>query len=126
LAAFALLVAAVATPGLAAAGVVAAVVALAALASLWGHIRRTNFEISRFVEALRFDDLVRVLAAGTVLLPAEEQPHRDGHHEQRGQHEHGGDNGHNDPRYRYHGRRESSRRRVTGSASESRCVGGRR
>lgn len=56
LAAFGLFIAAIVTPGLAAARIVAALLALAALASLWSHIRRTNFEVARFVEALRFDD----------------------------------------------------------------------
>ncbi len=56
LGAFALLVRAVGTPGLGAARVVAFGLALWALASLWHHIRRTNFEVARFVESVRFED----------------------------------------------------------------------
>jgi signal transduction histidine kinase len=44
------------TPGLRAGLVVAALVALAALASLWNFIRRTNFLVSRFIESVRFED----------------------------------------------------------------------
>lgn len=65
LAAFGLLVAAVTTPGLAAARIVAGLIALAALASLWTHIRRTNFEIARFVEALRYDDFSQRFASSS-------------------------------------------------------------
>src|SRR4051812_20642310 len=43
-------------PGLRAGVMVAALVALAALASLWNFIRRTNFLVSRFVESVRFED----------------------------------------------------------------------
>jgi two-component system nitrogen regulation sensor histidine kinase NtrY len=56
LAAFALLLEALTTPGLIAVRIAAAAVAGLALTSLWSHIRRTNFEIARFVEALRFED----------------------------------------------------------------------
>lgn len=65
LAAFALFVAAVATPGLAAGRIVAGLVALAALMTLWAHIRRTNFEVARFVEALRFDDFSQRFTSGS-------------------------------------------------------------
>ena len=47
---------AIATPDLRAGRVLAALVALAALASLWEFIRRTNFLVSRFVESVRFED----------------------------------------------------------------------
>jgi nitrogen fixation/metabolism regulation signal transduction histidine kinase len=43
-------------PGLRAARIVAALVALSALASLWSFIRRTNFQVSRFIESVRFED----------------------------------------------------------------------
>src|SRR4051812_28806981 len=43
-------------PGLRAGVMVAALVALAALASLWNFIRRTNFLVSRFIESVRFED----------------------------------------------------------------------
>jgi signal transduction histidine kinase len=44
------------TPGVRAGLIVAALIALAALASLWNFIRRTNFLVSRFVESVRFED----------------------------------------------------------------------
>jgi len=47
---------ALATPDLRAGRIVAALVALAALASLWNFIRRTNFLVSRFIESVRFED----------------------------------------------------------------------
>lgn len=47
---------AVATPGLRAGRIVAALVVLAAVASLWTFIRRTNFLVARFVESVRFED----------------------------------------------------------------------
>lgn len=56
LGAFALFLAALQTPGLAAARIVAFLIAFSALASLWQHIRRTNFEVARFIESVRFDD----------------------------------------------------------------------
>lgn len=56
LAAFGLFIAAMATEGLVAGRIVAALIAVATLTSLWMHISRTNFEIARFVEALRYDD----------------------------------------------------------------------
>ena len=43
-------------PDLRAARLVAAFVAFAALASLWQFIRRTNFQMSRFIESVRFED----------------------------------------------------------------------
>jgi len=43
-------------PDLRAGRIVAAAVALSALASLWSFIRRTNFQMSRFVESVRFED----------------------------------------------------------------------
>ena len=45
-----------ADPDLRAGRVVAALLAIAALASLWEFIRRTNFLVSRFVESVRFED----------------------------------------------------------------------
>ena len=51
-----LLVLAIDTPGLRAARIVAFIITLVALASLWSFIRRTNFIVSRFVESVRFED----------------------------------------------------------------------
>lgn len=51
-----LLAEALRTPDLAAARLVAALIAAAALASLWEFIRRTNFQVSRFIESVRFED----------------------------------------------------------------------
>ncbi|MCL6683379.1 sensor histidine kinase [Sphingomonas alba] len=39
-----------------AARMVALLIAFAALASLWAFIRRTNFQVSRFIESVRFED----------------------------------------------------------------------
>jgi two-component system, NtrC family, nitrogen regulation sensor histidine kinase NtrY len=47
---------ALSTPDLRAARLVAALIAVAALASLWEFIRRTNFQVSRFIESVRFED----------------------------------------------------------------------
>lgn len=47
---------AAATPGVRAGLIVAALIGIAALASLWTFIRRTNFLVSRFVESVRFED----------------------------------------------------------------------
>lgn len=47
---------ALSVPDLRAARVVAAFVAFAALASLWQFIRRTNFQVARFIESVRFED----------------------------------------------------------------------
>lgn len=44
------------TPGVRAGLVVAALVGVAALISLWNFIRRTNFLVSRFIESVRFED----------------------------------------------------------------------
>ena len=44
------------TPGVRAGLVVAGLVAVAAFASLWTFIRRTNFLVSRFIESVRFED----------------------------------------------------------------------
>ncbi len=44
------------TPGVRAGLVVAALVGIFALASLWDFIRRTNFLVSRFIESVRFED----------------------------------------------------------------------
>ena len=51
-----LLMEAFSTPDLRAARLVAAFVAFAALASLWQFIRRTNFQVARFIESVRFED----------------------------------------------------------------------
>jgi two-component system, NtrC family, nitrogen regulation sensor histidine kinase NtrY len=51
-----LFVVALITPDLRAARLVAALVAGSALASLWSFIRRTNFQVARFVESVRFED----------------------------------------------------------------------
>src|SRR3982751_4314902 len=44
------------TPGVRAGLIVAALVGIFALASLWNFIRRTNFLVSRFIESVRFED----------------------------------------------------------------------
>jgi signal transduction histidine kinase len=44
------------TPGVRAGLIVAILIAVAALASLWNFIRRTNFLVARFVESVRFED----------------------------------------------------------------------
>lgn len=51
-----LLAEALSTPDLRAARLVAAGIAFAALASLWEFIRRTNFQVARFIESVRFED----------------------------------------------------------------------
>jgi two-component system nitrogen regulation sensor histidine kinase NtrY len=51
-----LLAEAISTPGLRAARLVAVFVALAAVASLWQFIRKTNFQVARFIESVRFED----------------------------------------------------------------------
>lgn len=51
-----LFVQALEVPGLRAGRIVAALIALAALASLWSFIRKTNFLVSRFIESVRFED----------------------------------------------------------------------
>ncbi len=44
------------TPDLRAGRIVAALLAVVALMSLWNFIRRTNFLVSRFIESVRFED----------------------------------------------------------------------
>lgn len=56
IAALAAAAAAFATPGLAAARIVALALAAAAAVGLWRYIQRTNMEVARFVEAIRFGD----------------------------------------------------------------------
>ena len=56
IAAILLVVAAAQTPGVRAGLVVAALIGIAALTSLWNFIRRTNFLVSRFIESVRFED----------------------------------------------------------------------
>ena len=56
IAAIALLAEAMSTPDLRAARLVTMLIALAALASLWEFIRRTNFQVARFIESVRFED----------------------------------------------------------------------
>jgi len=51
-----LLTVALSTPDLRAARLVAGFVAFAALASLWQFIRKTNFQVARFIESVRFED----------------------------------------------------------------------
>ena len=51
-----LLAQAMSTPDLRAARIVAALIAFSALASLWQFIRRTNFQVARFIESVRFED----------------------------------------------------------------------
>ena len=54
--ALALLIAAIQTPNLSAGRIVAGAIALLAIANLWGFIRRTNFQVARFIESVRFED----------------------------------------------------------------------
>jgi len=51
-----LLAKALSTPDLRAARLVAAFVAFAALGSMWQFIRKTNFQVARFIESVRFED----------------------------------------------------------------------
>jgi two-component system nitrogen regulation sensor histidine kinase NtrY len=44
------------TPGIRAGLVIAFLIGVVALASLWNFIRRTNFLVSRFIESVRFED----------------------------------------------------------------------
>ena len=44
------------TPGVRAGLVVAVLICIATVASLWNFIRRTNFLVSRFIESVRFED----------------------------------------------------------------------
>lgn len=55
-AAILLVIKAMETPDVRAGLIVAVLIALAALASLWEFIRRTNFLVSRFIESVRFED----------------------------------------------------------------------
>lgn len=50
-------VAAVQTEGLAAARLLAGLLCLAAIVALWRYVQRTNIELARFVDAIRFGDL---------------------------------------------------------------------
>lgn len=52
----------IAMPGLGAARIVAALLAIGALASLWTYIRRTNFLVSRFIDSVRFEDYAQRFA----------------------------------------------------------------
>jgi two-component system nitrogen regulation sensor histidine kinase NtrY len=47
---------ALATPDIRAGLIVTLLIAVAALASLWAFIRRTNFQVARFIESVRFED----------------------------------------------------------------------
>jgi signal transduction histidine kinase len=47
---------AISTPGVRAGLIVAVLIGLVALMSLWNFIRRTNFLVSRFIESVRFED----------------------------------------------------------------------
>ena len=51
-----LFIQAIDTPDLRAGRIIAGLVAFFALASLWTFIRRTNFQVSRFIESVRFED----------------------------------------------------------------------
>jgi signal transduction histidine kinase len=55
-AAILLVIRAIGSPGVRAGLVVAALIAIVAMASLWSFIRRTNFLVSRFIESVRFED----------------------------------------------------------------------
>lgn len=55
-AAILLIIRAAETPGVRAGLIVAGLIAIAAFASLWNFIRRTNFLVSRFIESVRFED----------------------------------------------------------------------
>lgn len=57
-------VAAFATPGLAAARIVALLGAVAVFAGLWRHVTRTNRTVARFLEALRFGDTAILFDTG--------------------------------------------------------------
>lgn len=47
---------ALATPDLRAGRIVAGLIAFAAVASIWQFIRKTNFQVARFIESVRFED----------------------------------------------------------------------
>ncbi|MET0309947.1 MAG: ATP-binding protein [Sphingomonas sp.] len=57
-------VAAFATPGLAAARIVAIAFVLAVFAGLWRHVTRTNQTVARFLEALKFGDTAIIFDTG--------------------------------------------------------------
>jgi nitrogen fixation/metabolism regulation signal transduction histidine kinase len=59
-----LLVVSFLTPGLGAARILAALFCLWALFELWRHVRRTNVEVARFVEAVRLGDLSQSFSHG--------------------------------------------------------------
>jgi two-component system nitrogen regulation sensor histidine kinase NtrY len=50
--------------GLGAARLVAGILCLGSVASLWRYVQRTNFELARFVEAIRFGDLSQNFSFG--------------------------------------------------------------
>ena len=56
IAAILLIAKAATTPGVRAGLIVAVLIGIAAFASIWNYIRRTNFLVSRFIESVRFDD----------------------------------------------------------------------
>lgn len=60
---FALLIVSLQTPGLAAARLVAMLLTGLVLVSLWSFVRRTNFEVARFVESLHFEDFSQRFAS---------------------------------------------------------------
>lgn len=64
LAATFLLVLSIATPGLGAARILAGLLCLGALLELWRHVRQTNMEVARFVEAVRLGDLSQSFSHG--------------------------------------------------------------
>ena len=53
------------TPGLGAVRVVAALAWIGAAVGLWGHVRRTNVQLARFVESIRFGDLSQGFHGGS-------------------------------------------------------------
>jgi two-component system nitrogen regulation sensor histidine kinase NtrY len=57
-------IAAFATPGLAAARIVALLFAAAIVAGLWRHVTRTNRTVARFLEALKFGDTALLFDTG--------------------------------------------------------------
>ncbi|MDB5692555.1 MAG: sensor histidine kinase [Alphaproteobacteria bacterium] len=59
-----LLVLSLSTPGLGAARILAGLFCLWALLELWRHIRRTNIEVARFLEAIRLGDLSQSFSHG--------------------------------------------------------------
>ena len=62
-ASLALLLAALQTPGLVVARVVAGLIAVAATANLLHFVQRTNLEVARFIESLRFEDFSQAFRA---------------------------------------------------------------